>query len=176
MFGQIREMYDGPREWFLAFRLRNGADPAYQCDEAATVRLRKALANGTGFFVFDAPDRRVAVNVGEISAVRILWNPAGQSAPAAELERIRVRFTAPSPHDRYEEYGADPDEPDEDGLGQLGGLLYSLELGPDAGEFLSFEDEDGELVMLRADDVATIEVPLRLLTVGETDEHRTVSG
>src|SRR5579864_2613399 len=154
----------------------HGSVEAKQSDEDAT------------FIVFDAEDRTVAVNMEHLVCWQNCWDPpsltpcrtTGQKNNRDEDEEafscaVDVYLASIKEPLKFSVEGDDepPEDMDQD-EGEFRDLLFTLDSNPEKDSFISFTDEDGEIVHLRVRDVAIIEIA-RDVTDPEPLEEEPVS-
>jgi transcriptional regulator with XRE-family HTH domain len=158
-----------PATWILKLRLRGGTTPTFVIATAEAERLRRNLedrSSSSSFFVFNSSLVVVALNWKHLLHYHELWDghvDADWHDPAISSEDVSV-YLADSPTPLL--FDAYPDEGDpqsDNDTGRLRGLLFELETFLEPGEFVSFMDTDGEHAFFRADDVALMTIPLRLV-------------
>jgi len=158
-----------PEVWFLKVWLRSQPNAeVFPISGIEQKRLWRLLQEGVapGFAVFDSEDERIAINPSQLLVWHFLWEGSlALRDPTPKKFPGLVVFLA----DRAEplEFEIDDDDtefgPEEnDGRGtQLQRLFFDLEtFGTDPESVLSFEDQGGEEVFLRASDVKLLRVPL----------------
>ncbi len=122
----------------------------------------------TSFVVFDSWDKRIAINLAELSACQFLFEPmAGASEPdsssvseSLDSQRVFAFQGGASTPITFEPEVDRPEPDDEDGLGEFGDIFFRLQLNPEPSQRLHFQDEDGESVFLRVGSLALLSVPL----------------
>jgi transcriptional regulator with XRE-family HTH domain len=158
-----------PATWLLKLRLRGGTQLSFVCSTAEVQRLRQNLRardSGTPFVVFRSPVVAVALNINHLTHYHELWD--GHTSPDwhdddVPREEVAVFFSDSSEPELFD-VDVDVGLPSlEDDEGQMRGLLFTLETFLEPGEFVGFRDSDGEDAFLRAEDVALLSVPLRIL-------------
>jgi len=157
-----------PATWLLKLRMRGGANIEFVCSTAEAQRIRRNLHNrdsSTPFVVFHAPVVAVALNINHLMHYHELWD--GQTATDwhdedVPNEEIAV-FFSDSPTPAVFDVDVDDGAPGEDDEGQIRNLLFTLETFIEPGEFIQFRDADGEDALFRAEDIALMTVPLRIV-------------
>jgi transcriptional regulator with XRE-family HTH domain len=183
-----------PREWTARIVVRGG-DPqsprlyhisvstkqrsAYFFDwDCPGWRQAKLADESATFFVFDAGDRRVAVNLDHL----LFWQncfdiPSLESTSTKSSENGEELEEFSSKVDVYlagardpMTFGVDPEEQDAecsdpdaevsdfDDEGDCRNLLFMLDNTPEKDRFIGFTDEDGEVTHFHVRDIAIIEV------------------
>lgn len=122
----------------------------------------------SSFVVFDSWDKRIAINLADLSACQFLFEPM---AGATELDSSAVSEPLNNSQTLVFQSGSArpitfdpevdlPELGDEDGRGEFGDIFSRLELNPALSERLHFQDRDGESVFLRVGSLALLSVPL----------------
>jgi transcriptional regulator with XRE-family HTH domain len=121
-------------------------------------------ANKSTFFVFDAGDRRVAVNMDHV----IFWQNCFDYGRVVEREggerftsRVNVYLAGAKEPMEFFNIESDPEEnQSEDGLdeGPFRDLLCTLDMDPEKRTYIHFEDEDAEEAYFRVGDIAILEI------------------
>lgn len=149
-------------------RLRGGLERDFPVSARDRSRLRRMALDWDRpqIAVFDTPAERVAINMQALSLCQFLFDPvvsaemADGTSDVGEGERDGLKVWLVE--------GGEPlwfgveydDKEDDDGeLGNVGGLFHDLEIA-DEERPVSFEDEDGEEVILLSSHVALCTVPL----------------
>jgi DNA-binding XRE family transcriptional regulator len=163
-----------PATWILKLRLRGGTQREFVIATADAERLRLNLSAGSHtsrFFVFNSSRVAVAINLSHLLHYYELWDghvPWDWHDENVSVEDVTVHLSDAATPLEFE-VSADEGSPGEgspdedDDSGQLRGLLFDLQLTGEPGEFLSFMDFDGEHLFFRADDIALLTIPLRLI-------------
>jgi transcriptional regulator with XRE-family HTH domain len=172
-----------PATWILKLRMRGGAQLDFVCSTAEAQRIRRSLRKsdtGTPFIVFNSSVVAVALNLEHLLHYHELWdgNVSGDwhddNVPRDEVAVYLSDSIEPLVFDVEADQGTPEDEDDE---GQMRGLLFTLETFFEPGEFVSFRDVDGEDAFFRAEDIALLTIPLRVLdarlneTLLDADEY-----
>jgi DNA-binding XRE family transcriptional regulator len=158
-----------PATWILKLRMRGGSQLDFVCSTAEAQRIRRNLhrtETGTPFVVFDSAVVSVALNMDHLLHYHELWDGSVSSdwhdddVPRDEVAVYLSDSAEPLTFDVEVDEGTPEDE---DGEGQMRGMLFTLETFLESGEFVSFRDVDGEDAYFRAADIALLTVPLRVL-------------
>jgi transcriptional regulator with XRE-family HTH domain len=153
-----------PRLWTIRFYMFDGRIFNFVVSGREKNRLESILGSAhKEFLVFDAQDKRVALNGDKIAACNIMFD-VGMVESTDEEEStfdLTVHFIS-SQHPV--KFGVEPDnvaaECDDAGYNsQLQNLFFSLD-GVGSDETLWFDDEDGERVYIQASHVLLLEAPL----------------
>lgn len=120
------------------------------------------------FVVFDSWDKRVAINLAELSACQFLFEPMegstefDSSAVSEPLnsEEVFVFQGGTATPVTFKPVVDRPEVADEEGLGEFGDIFSRLEMNLAPSERLHFQDRDGESVFLRVGSLALLSVPL----------------
>ncbi|MDR1276906.1 MAG: hypothetical protein LBL72_11095 [Candidatus Accumulibacter sp.] len=154
------------KKYFLRFLLRGQSnDLIVPVRKGESTRLNKILSDtdkdsaSVRFFWFETlKGRSFALNLGELQAVRFLWDPSELPPDETRDDRvIELRF-----RDRAKSVEAFTEAPD-----RLFDLFTDLEYGPDAVPYPKFEDEDGEIFQINPVELIWISAPTHLLREGE---------
>lgn len=150
---------------FLKLFLRGEADILIlEVREQETDRLRTMMdhldnnAAQSGFFWFDTIDgRSIAINLCVVQAVHLLWDPTPFPADM-------TRYDGPiiiALRERERKIETDTASPEE-----VYAFFTELEHSRDGVPFPSFEDEDGETLLVRASEIAYVIAPVDLIVEG----------
>lgn len=154
------------KNYFLRFLLRNHADDLiFAIREEESARLDAFLNNNedekteaTRFFWFSSLDgHSVLVNLTEIQAVRLLWDPAEYPSDSIRYDGP-IRILLRGREEPLEEYTNSPE--------QLHVLFINFEQGALSVPYPGFDDEDGEPLLLNPKEVVWIIAPTHLLDEG----------
>lgn len=169
-----------PAIWTLMVLLRGHKEPL-ALRVAGTERRRlfalmqeeKRDANEVSFVVFDTESERIALNLREMLLCHFLFDAPNQLPDVAEEEpeEMRVYFGGDEKPWHFEVSIDEGDPDDDDDPGQFRHILYMMENYAEKHERYVFEDGDGEVVFLRAGDVALMRVPLRIVEPHNWDEE-----
>jgi transcriptional regulator with XRE-family HTH domain len=127
------------------------------------------------FFVFDAGDRTVAVNMDHLILWQNCWDPPrmetmdppahrnNESEDSAEDEEFScVIHVYLADYNEPLKFDVDADDEQRENLdedeGEFRDLLFTLDSEPEKDSFISFTDQDGETVHLRVRDIAMLEI------------------
>jgi len=127
------------------------------------------------FFLFDAGDRTVAVNMDHLIFWQSLWDRPGPAHPTSTAQRNKEDgdegeefsfsysvniFLAGIREPMSLQVEPDEEEPDDPECdeGDFRNLLITLDSSPEKDSFISFTDEDGEVAHFRVRDIAIIEI------------------
>jgi transcriptional regulator with XRE-family HTH domain len=155
-------------QWMVKYRLRGGAEGVLTISGPEHRRLWRLLDphnDEEGFMVFDAGDRRFAINPVHLTFCHLIFEGASVEAERAEDQSedgYEVRFWLADCATPLT-FGVEPDtasidDETEDGECQLQDLFYYAENGTETR--LKFKDEDGEMAFFRVRDVAMFSAPL----------------
>jgi len=151
------------KRYQLVFVVHGHEDPlAFEVRERDSLRLGSILDTAEGdegeakFFHFDSIDGgSVAINLGEVQAVRFLWDAAAAPSDLSMYDGpVRVLLRGRST----------PLELSTESPAQLFDLYFNLELGSEL--WPKFEDEDGEVIQFNAKQVVWITAPMHLVDEG----------
>jgi transcriptional regulator with XRE-family HTH domain len=152
-----------PRQWTLKFFFFDGRQFLFQVTSGDKDRIESCITESDkAFLVFDSEDRCVAVNRKRVAACHFLFDPLGSARDESENFGIDVHLiSAKEPL----KFGVEPDnlELQDDGEGlqsQLQKLIFALDSASDMDEVVWFDDEDGERLYLRTDELLMVQVPL----------------
>ena len=157
-------------QWSVRYRLRGGAQGGIASisgpEHRRLWRLLDPHNDEEGFIVFDADDRRYAINPEHLTFCHLLFDPPSDEIEQPEGQNehaYEVRFWLADGAEpltfRVEPDTASIDDDDAgDGECQLQDLFHYAEIGTDTR--LKFTDEDGEKAFFRTEDVAMFSVPL----------------
>jgi hypothetical protein len=110
------------------------------------------------FFWFDTVDgKSFAINLSLLQAVHLLWDPT-------PLPPDPTRYDGPiiiALRERKQTIETDTASPE-----QVYAFFTELDAGPEVIPFPSFEDEDGETLLVRASEIAYVMAPLHLIEEG----------
>lgn len=143
--------------------LEGGDEHAFIVSSREAKRIQRCFLSKDreGFVVFDTSSHRHAVNYDQITYGRFLFDP-GMEEPEVDDDprsEMDVWFKGASEPVAfgidYDVRGADPEDP-----GNLGGMFFNLETPFYEDEPITFEDEDGEDVILFRRQVSLMSVPL----------------
>ncbi|WP_163371783.1 hypothetical protein [Endozoicomonas acroporae] len=112
------------------------------------------------FFVCNTMDGKTAgVNLREVQAVHILWEPSHLPEDTTHFDGIiTIKLKG-----RKDVIKCNSDTPEE-----LSELFNVIQLSPDAmGVFVSFTDEDGEEILINRNELIYIEAPTDLVNEGD---------
>jgi hypothetical protein len=152
------------KRYRIRFLLPMGENLEYEVPEVDWNRLGDILhqrhsSSIPGFFWFKtAIGRSVAVNLEELHAARLLWDPLWHGLPAREPEEgvlIRLRGR----EEALQLFTED--------LDVLYDFFVNLEHGPDVVLYPHLIDDGGERVVIRASEVIWASAPTDLLDEGE---------
>lgn len=137
----------------------------------------------TSFVVFDSWDKRIAINLAELSACQFLFEPMlgvrepDSSAVSEPLDNQQVFVYQKSSATPFVfEPEVDRPEPDDEcELGEFGDIFFRLELNQSPAVRLHFQDVDGESVFLRVGSLALLSVPLWVVQPNSTDTEAQVA-
>lgn len=147
-------------------------------------RLFKVIQNEMGdrdlasFVVFDSWDKRIAINLAQLTACQFLFEPTvgvhepDSSAVSKPLNKEHV-FVFPKGAAEPMKFEPEADlavDDDEDAMGDFGNIFFRLELNPASSDRLHFQDVDGESVFLRVGNLALLSVPLWVIAHGVAAE------
>ena len=159
-------------DWRLLLTLRNGADIVLEVSGATSRRLRQLLLDEPqpiSLSDFVSGDRTIFLRLSDVVAVQML----DITAQGRQVERepctddqMRLWVTERASPLVYEVW---PDEVDlseatENDDAQLQNFLFLASL-PCQSQVLSFEDEDGDEVLVRAGSICMISIPTRAIDV-----------
>lgn len=127
----------------------------------------------TSFVVFESWDKRIAINLAELSACQFLFEPmVGVNEPDSStvsepLDKDHL-FVFPKGTSVPMTFKPKVDRAvdDEDAMGDFGNMLSQLAMGMAPSERLHFQDADGESVFLRVGNVALLSAPLWVIETG----------
>lgn len=148
----------------------------FRIDPATYRRLYLAVQSegdlggaGMNFIVFDTPTHRVALNLAEMVTCQFLFEgfepeEVDEEEPEETVSIYPVGGGFPITFD------VDPDEPEEDGIGQIGNVFFMVETAADVSDRYRIVDQDGEHAFIRAGSIAIFEAPLCLLEQSADDE------
>ena len=168
--------------WTAVFGLKNNETHSFVVSEEDKGRLEELVAgqlfrSGHIFFCFDCGDRAAAINISQIQSIRMVWDlirdplpesdPDGLKSILDGSDEIKVWFAG---ENGYVEFGAlgdinENNEPVEEYDGELSAMLREMEemTWNEFGGFVSFPDEDNEMVYLQPSNIAVLTIPHRLL-------------
>lgn len=186
---EVREsgLEPDPRVWTVKIGLRGYEKPLFFQDVPAPdkARLFKLIQGEEDtdtevapFVVFDSAERRVAINLRELSYCHFLYDPS---------DRVVIEQEKPKTGDVLERDSAlvylvgggeplpldlDIDEQFDDGddeMGMCSGVLYDLEMDCPNARRIHLTDEDGESILIRAGNLAMLDIPLWVLEPLDVD-------
>lgn len=169
-----------PRVWTLKVLLRGHREPlAFRVSGTEQRRLSTVMQEESGdakevsFVVFDTESERIALNLGEMLLCHFLWDDPTHIMKTTKEEPsgVRVCFCGDERPWHFEVDIDEGDPDDDDDLGQFRHILFMMETYAEKHERYVFEDEDGEVVFLRAGDVALMRVPLWIIESHNWDEE-----
>ncbi|NEZ03072.1 hypothetical protein G4Y73_02780 [Wenzhouxiangella sp. XN201] len=157
-------MAQGVYRYFLKFFFRGQVEPLVaEVLERERDRVREIVAanpvNATneGFLCFDTVDgKSVAVNPNFVQVLHILFEPSFPSGPGRYEGPVLMYMR--DADDPFETFIEDPE--------QAYDLFFHLENGPDVVPAVSFDDEDGEQVIIAARELLFIVIPRHVLEEG----------
>lgn len=146
----------------IRFLIRNHADDLIvEVRKQESDRLADRLSNSDGdtardgFFWFDTVDgRSIAINLGDVQAVRFLWDRA---ALPSDTIRYKGRLSV------YLRGRAEPIEDNTEHLEDIHDLFTNLEFGPETVPYPSIIDEDGESIYFDAREIIMVIAPTEML-------------
>ncbi len=168
--------------WILKLFLRGHQDylvfPINQSDKRRMyAHLNEREQNDVvQFFVFDSDEYRFALNVHEVVFHQLLFESLAMPVEIEEVDEddysnVRITFTNGGPTIGLSVESDEPEDGEDDDIGQLGGLFSLLECDPAPGERLQITDVDGEDAFIRAGSIAMLQVALSALEPTEYEEE-----
>lgn len=167
-----------PWAWYFKVYLNGRQEPfLFPISGSEKRRLYSAVQKeGDGvltFVVFDSATDRVAINLSEVGCCHFLREPGSFLSNEDSKPENTLRLTPVGGMPTIE-LGVDEDEPeDEDGIGQVGHVLFMLELSVDASDRYRIIDQDGEDAFLRAGNISMLQSPLWVIGEGERQDDET---
>lgn len=167
-----------PRVWTVKIGLRGYEDPLFFTDVPATDKARLfELIQGeedtdpevAPFVVFDSAERRVAINLRELSYCHFLFDPSDRIVVSEEPTRTDgdderdSALVYPTGGGEPLRLNLDIDEEFDGEMGMCSGVLYDLEMGCPNARRIHLVDEDGESIFIRAGNLAMLDIPLWVL-------------
>jgi hypothetical protein len=149
------------KRFYLQFFIRDEEEPLlYEVRKQEADRLEQNLLAEPGsasfvpFFWFECLDgRSVVINLADVQAARILWEPSPGPGDALRDEDGVLEVKLRGRDDRIR---ALPDE-----LEQVREMFRDMEMGGRA--FVNFMDDDGEMVYITVSEIVWASVPTELL-------------
>lgn len=162
-----------PLVWTMRMRLEGGRSLDLPLSGLERSRMFSKLQDsGPQFLVMDSGSRRFAVNPAHLLACQFTFEAnygANDGDDAADMNGAVVVWLAGDAEPLLVD--AEPDFPEDDGLGQLGGAFFMLELFDGEREVIILEDIDGEDVFLWPQHIVMMSCPLDLLSPSDDEEE-----
>jgi len=160
---------------FLKLFLRGEADTLIvEVRQQEVDRLRAVIdrfgddSDQREFFWFDTVDgKSFAINLSAIQVVHFLWDP---SPLPADLTRYDGPIVI-ALRDRAQKIETNTESPE-----QVYVFFTELDHGPEVVPFPGFEDEDGEVLLVRASEIAYVMAPLYLIEEGQQIVREELNG
>jgi len=152
-----------PSHWTVKFFMHDGRQFLFRVSSSDKDRLESIAQNsGKSFFVFNSHDKCIALNRTKVAACQFLFDFFMSDKPEAE-EQFKLTMHLIATKETIS-FDVEPDTktPLEDELGsesQLQSLFSFLDEGDD-DEVVWFDDEDGERVYIRSNELLLLEAPL----------------
>ncbi len=156
------DMFTGQR--YFEYNLRGGASGALEITTQEKDRLLENVQNRnelTQFVAFHSGAWCILMNLDHLIFGQFLFEWEGTPGIHTEDAHAVEIFFADNADPKV--LGVEEDEPDPADLqspGQIGSIISLAESFIEQGEFFSIEDEDGELAIFPAHDVAMMKAPL----------------
>lgn len=161
-----------PAFWTLKVEFTSGKKRYYRVSSLTIQRFNAVANDGTspmGFFVFEAEDREVAINLERVLSVHTLFDGDACTPRKSIYDEVEIRVRVRRRDIRVHVDADGPVEFEEEDEGPVREFVQALEL-PDGDEpFISIVDVDGERAFFRRKAVEVIEVPLGLVSRVEHD-------
>lgn len=176
-----------PRVWTILIWLR-GHESALQFEVEPAEKRRlfrlvqdeKPADGSMSFVLFETADECVAVNLRELTYCHFLFDGleaslATKQVQQDEMETPVVAYLSGNRHPLEFGVEADAGSPDdEDDEGEFRSILFNIETHVEEHDRFHFTDEDGEVVFLRAGDLALLRIPLWVISRNTEEEDNEV--
>jgi DNA-binding XRE family transcriptional regulator len=168
-----------PRVWTILILLRGHQkaikfeiEPAEKRRLFQVIQDEQRAGDAMSFAVFDTQDERVAVNLRELMYCHFLFDAPGSSVVKRDARENRV-LAYFSGNSSPVDFGVEPDSgsaDDDEYEGSFRNIFFEMETYVEEQDRFYFEDEDGEVVFLRAGDLALLRVPLWVISPEKEEE------
>lgn len=158
-----------PAEWTLKVHFIGGEVRVWKIFSADLDRFWRNLDEEQKlqprFFSFDSDERSIAFNLSQMAHAHALFDAA--APPTKEVDDGPGVEVLLAGEREWLSFGAEFDEPADDGpgsyRGQLNELLSELEMAQYGEPYIKFDDEDGECAVFRVSALAAVSVSQELL-------------
>ena len=166
-----------PEHWTFRYRVRGGGEGDLPISGSDYERLWSLVqrSEDRSFLVFDSGSHRYAIQRRHLTFCQFLYEglavPSEEDVADQPYAEFRLAEGGEPLTFFVEPDGVSLDDEDaEEGRDtQLQSLFFSVELGLDPDEWLTFEDGDGESAFVRVGDVAMFSIPLNCVEPGMDD-------
>ncbi len=156
------DMFTGQR--YFEYNLRGGASGAFEITTQEKDRLVENVLNrneSTPFVAFHSGAWCILMNLDHLIFGQFLFDFESASEIQVEDAYAVEIFFADNAEPKVIEVEEDePDPADLESPGEIGSIIVGAETMVENGEFFSIEDEDGELAIFPAHEIAMLKAPL----------------
>lgn len=153
--------------WYLKIQLNSRqkplvlpVSPAEKRRLYGAIQEEGASPDKTSFVVFDSSQERIALNLRQVEFCQFLMEPwPSDEGEAASPGKLQFEFIGGN----SVELSVEEDEPDEDGIGQVGNIFFLADLGVEPTNQVRIIDEEGEDAFIRLGSIALVRAPLWMM-------------